>query len=212
MIASVQGKVLSSRLGRVVVDVRGVGFVVHMGPRAAGELRVGADAFVHTSLVVREDSLSLYGFLTPEERDLFEDIQTVSGIGPRIALGALAAMTPSELVGAIEQGSVAVLTRIPGVGRKSAQRMILELSGKLESASGAADAVASDRSADVVAALSELGWPEAKARAAVADAARAVPGGIRAENVSDALRTALQELGGAAPAPPAPSTPAEEGA
>lgn len=131
MISSLFGRVRSLSHDRAVVEVGGVGLSVAITPPTSARLTLGADAQLFTSLVVREDSLTLYGFFDEESRDLFELVQTVSGIGPRVAMSILAVMTPDDLGSAVAQENVAAIERVPGIGRKGAQRMILELKGKI---------------------------------------------------------------------------------
>jgi Holliday junction DNA helicase RuvA len=139
MIAFVRGRVASVLPEAAVVEVGGVGLLIACTPQTLAQLRVGHEAHLPTSMVVREDALTLYGFADDDERAVFDVLQTVSGIGPRIALGALATLRPDELRRAIGADDLARLTQIPGVGRKGAQRMALELKdrlGPLQSAAG----------------------------------------------------------------------------
>ena len=131
MISSLFGRVIHLSLDRAVIDISGVGFSVVITPATSARLSVGNSAQLFTSLVVREDSLTLFGFLDESSRSLFELVQTVSGIGPKVAMAILAVMTPDDLNSAIAQENVAAIERVPGIGRKGAQRMILELKGKL---------------------------------------------------------------------------------
>lgn len=126
MIASIQGTVLAVRLDSAVVAVRGVGLLVQATPTTLAGLRVGSAATLSTTLVVREDSLTLYGFADDDERDVFEVVQTVSGVGPRLALAMLAVHTPDGLRRAVADEDLAALQRVPGIGRKGAQRIVLE--------------------------------------------------------------------------------------
>ena len=127
MIASVRGPVAHVGLDHVVVEVGGVGMLVHTTPATASTCHRGSEASLATSLVVREDSLTLFGFSTPAERDMFEVLQTVSGVGPRLALAMLSVLTPDEVSTALRSGDLVTLTKIPGVGKKSAERLVLEL-------------------------------------------------------------------------------------
>ncbi|WP_103383177.1 Holliday junction branch migration protein RuvA [Pseudonocardia dioxanivorans] len=131
MISSVRGEVLSVGLDHAVVEVGGVGFAVFATPATLGGLRRGQEARLETLLVVREDSLTLYGFADAEERELFVLLQTVSGVGPRLALATLAVLDPQSLRRALADGDTATLTRVPGVGRKSAERLVVELRDKV---------------------------------------------------------------------------------
>ncbi len=157
MISTVRGSLLQTGLDWVVVEVGGLGLRVLTAPGTVSKLPPrGQEVFLETYLVVRDDALTLYGFASAAEREMFEVLLGVSGIGPRTALGALAVLTPAELAGAIEQADLAVLQRVPGVGRKSAQRMVLELGGKLPSGIGASPD--SQLRTEVAAALEQLGW------------------------------------------------------
>ncbi|MGB7817993.1 MAG: Holliday junction branch migration protein RuvA, partial [Ornithinibacter sp.] len=125
MIASVRGTVTHVGLDRVVIEVGGVGMLVHATPSTASSCRRGSEAALATSLVVREDSMTLFGFGTGAERDMFETVQTVSGVGPRLALAMLSVMGPDQLTSALRAGDAKALTSIPGIGAKSAERLVL---------------------------------------------------------------------------------------
>lgn len=131
MIASLYGRISALHLDRVVIDVGGVGLAVIVSPTTSTRLSVGNDAQLFTSLVVREDALTLYGFLDEASRITFDLVQTVSGVGPKVAMAILANMAPEDLGLAIAQENVAAIERVPGIGRKGAQRLILELKGKI---------------------------------------------------------------------------------
>ena len=131
MIATLTGEIKSISLDRAIIEVGGVGLSVNLTASAATHLNLGTIVTFHTSLVVREESLTLYGFLTAESKQLFEQVQTVSGIGPKVALAILGALTPQDLAAAIATENIAAIERVPGIGRKGAQRLILELKGKL---------------------------------------------------------------------------------
>jgi len=131
MIATITGEIKAISLDRAVVEVGGVGLSVNLTQNAAAHLNLGTVVTFHASLVVREESLTLYGFLTSESKQLFEQVQTVSGIGPKVALAILGSLSPAELASAITTENIATIERVPGIGRKGAQRLILELKGKL---------------------------------------------------------------------------------
>jgi Holliday junction DNA helicase RuvA len=131
MISLLNGTVRSITSDRAVVEVGGVGLAVTITPATSVLLNIGAPAQFYTSLVVREDSLTLFGFLDDEARSLFELVQTVSGIGPKVAMAIVAALTPSQLSRAVSQEDISAIEKVPGIGRKGAQRLILELKGKL---------------------------------------------------------------------------------
>lgn len=131
MIALLTGTVRAIATDRVTVEVGGFGISVLVTPPTASTLTMGSQLQFFTSLVVREDSLTLFGFLNEESKSLFEQLQTVSGIGPKVALAILGAMTPEDLGRAIAVEDIAAIEKVPGIGRKGAQRLILELKGKL---------------------------------------------------------------------------------
>lgn len=131
MIASLFGRIKSLHIDRAIIDVGGVGLAVIITPTTSSKLSVGNDAQLFTSLVVREDALTLYGFFDEESRMAFDLVQTVTGIGPKVAMSILANLSPEDLGYAIAQENVAIIERVPGIGRKGAQRLILELKGKI---------------------------------------------------------------------------------
>lgn len=133
MIASVSGSVKAILSGSVVIEVGGVGLLIHVPARVSAGLVVGSSASLHTVLVVREDALTLYGFENAVDRELFELLQTVTGIGPKVAQSALSIYESAELVSAISHEQANVLERIPGLGKKGAQRVVLELHDKVKS-------------------------------------------------------------------------------
>ncbi|WP_046472405.1 Holliday junction branch migration protein RuvA [Allosalinactinospora lopnorensis] len=202
MIAFLSGRVAGRSGGRAVIDVAGVGMTVHCTPATLSGLRVGDSATVATSLVVREDSLTLYGFADADERDVFEQLQQAGGVGPRLALAMLAVHTPEALRRAVAAEDTAALTRVPGIGRKGAQRIVLELRDKLGAPLGgdgaAGDIGDVDASAgaapwrpQVVSGLINLGWSSKDAEAA-ADAV--APEAEEQEDVAVLLRSALRKL------------------
>ena len=131
MISLLSGTVRSIHSDRLVVEVGGFGLSVLVTPATTTQVSLGAQIQLFTSLVVREDSLTLFGFVNEESRSLFELVQTVSGIGPKVALSILGALTPEDLGRAISLEDIGAIEKVPGIGRKGAQRMILELKGKL---------------------------------------------------------------------------------
>jgi holliday junction DNA helicase RuvA len=168
VIASVTGRVAGLGPDTAVVEVGGVGLMVSCAPNTLAALRVGELTTLSTSLVVREDSLTLYGFADDDERQVFELVQTVTGIGPRLAQSMLAVHSPDQLRRAVMTEDLVALTKVPGVGRKGAQRIVLELKDRLGpprgSASGggsprpAASLAGADWQGQVHAALIGLGW------------------------------------------------------
>jgi Holliday junction DNA helicase RuvA len=196
VIASVRGPVRHLGLDRVVIEVGGVGMLLHTTPATASALHLGQEALLATTLVVREDSLTLYAFTTDDERDIFEQVQTVSGVGPRIALAMLSVLAPDRLRAAVTSADLATLTKVPGIGKKGAERIVLELRDKLGMPSGAATAVpavgATAWRDQVAEALVGLGYSAKQADDAVSKAADTAPAGA---DVSAMLRAALRELG-----------------
>ena len=133
MISSVRGQVLSISLDRVVIEIGGIGLAVRTTPATLAGLRRGEEARLATTLVVREDSLTLFGFASDEAKELFELVQSVSGVGPKIALALLAVLDPEQLRRALSSGDTVTLTRAPGIGKKGAERLVLELRDKVGS-------------------------------------------------------------------------------
>jgi Holliday junction DNA helicase RuvA len=131
MIAQLTGSVRSILADRVVLEVNGVGYLVHVTPATAATLSLGNSLTIHTSMIVREDSMTLYGFIDAPSKETFELVQTVSGIGPRVALSILAHLSPDQLADAIDSESEHILSSVPGIGKKGALRILLELKGKL---------------------------------------------------------------------------------
>lgn len=197
MIASLRGPVQHAGLDRVVVEVGGVGMLVHTTPATAAACRRGSEATLATSLVVREDALTLFGFSGADERDMFETLQTVSGVGPRLALAMLSVLGPDDIRRAISGSDVVALTKVPGIGRKGAERMVLELRDRI----GAVGAIAGSSPASgaapvwreqVTEALVGLGWSVKQSSDAVE---RVAPAAGDTPKVAELLRAALRELG-----------------
>ncbi len=198
MISSVRGQVLSVELDHAVVEVGGgVGLAVHAVPTTLATLRRGEQARLATSLVVREDSLTLYGFIDAAARELFVLLQTVSGVGPRLALAMLAVLEPDTLRTALAQGNLAVLTRVPGIGRKGAERLVVELRDRVgvlaPAASGSATGSGGAVRTQVTEALIGLGFAARQAELAV-DAVLAEADSEPADT-SEVLRSVLTRLG-----------------
>lgn len=198
MIASLHGVVEHAGLDRVVVVVGGVGMLVHTTPATAAGTRTGAEVHLATTLVVREDSLTLYGFATSDEREMFEIVQSVSGVGPRIALAMLSVMGPQDLRLALSEGDTKALTRVPGIGAKSAERLVLELRDKVGRVTGSAAATTAQTPRpghewreQVTEALTGLGYSARQADDAVT---RVAAGHPDESNVSALLRLALRVL------------------
>lgn len=198
MIASVRGTVLATTADTAVIEVGGVGFSVVCNPATLAGLQVGATARLATSLVVREDSLTLYGFADDEARALFELLQTASGVGPRLAQAVLAVHAPVAVRRAVGSADVAALTRVPGIGKKGAERLILELRDKIGAVDGdggrAAPAGVADWSDQVRQALMGLGWTATQAEFAVTAVAEEL-GDTPAPPVPAVLKMAIRMLG-----------------
>ncbi len=200
MIASVRGRVLAVRLDAAVVEVGGVGMLLQATPATLAGLRLGAEAELATSLVVREDALTLFGFADADERDVFEVVQTVSGIGPRLALAMLAVHTPDGLRAAVAAGDLTALMKVPGIGRKGAQRIVLELTDRLGAPTGGQPVLTAVPTGpawrdQVVEALVGLGWSAKQAADAVDAVADGDPGAGATVDVPATLRAALRHLG-----------------
>ncbi|WP_432540429.1 Holliday junction branch migration protein RuvA [Kineococcus sp. SYSU DK002] len=202
MIASVRGQVLAVRLDSAVVEVGGVGMLVLAAPATLAGLRVGEEALLHTTLVVREDSLTLFGFADADEKEVFEVVQTASGVGPKMALAMLAVHRPDGIRAAVAAEDHAALVRVPGIGRKTAQRICLELGDRLGPPVGAAPAPAAVPAGDarkdqVVEALVGLGYP-LKQAGDVVDVVLGGPDGDAPADldVAATLRAALRHLSG----------------
>jgi Holliday junction DNA helicase RuvA len=203
MIATVRGTVATVSLDSAVIEVGGVGILVHAAPGTLAELVRGQQASLSTSLVVREDSLTLFGFLTDDERATFELVQTVSGIGPRLALAMLAVHEPDGLRRAVATDDLVALCRVPGIGRKGAQRLVLELKDRLgppgltTEQAPTRSATASGGRPQVRDALVGLGWSVKAADDALdqvfADASS--EGAAEPSDVASLLRAALRLLG-----------------
>ena len=131
MIAQLTGTIRHLTAEKVVIEVGGVGYSLSITPRTSSRITMGSVITIFTTLVVREDSMTLFGFLDAQERDLNETLQTVTGIGPKVALAITGALSPDELARAIASDDIATIEKVPGIGRKGAQRLILELKGKL---------------------------------------------------------------------------------
>jgi holliday junction DNA helicase RuvA len=210
VIASVAGLVGALTPQAAVVEVGGVGLLVHCTPSTLARLRVGDAARLATALVVRETELTLYGFADADERDVFESLQSAGGVGPRLAQAVLGVLTPDEVRRAVADEDLAALTKVPGIGRKGAQRIVLDLRDRLGRPAGAAPGGGRSPAGpapfpgafgQVRSALVGLGYSAAEAEAAL-DALEPVPPGeggavsegTAAEDVAVLLRRALAVL------------------
>lgn len=208
MIASLRGTVIDKGLDHVVIECSGVGYQCQATARTLANLARGEEAFVLTTMIVREDSQTLYAFDTAEEKRAFAILQTVSGVGARLALGVMSVLTPENIARAVESGDVATLQKAPGVGKRVAERMAVDLKGKLcdlmepgatgqpavdpvEGAIGTIDS-AGIVAAQVEEALVGLGFTEAKAKKAITDTLK-VDESLGADS-SALLRAALNRL------------------
>jgi len=195
VIAFLRGRILEKHPNRVVLDVAGVGYEVFV-PLSTfyGLGEPGADVALRTHLHVREDAMVLYGFATWLEQAIFERLIGVSGIGPKLGLAVLSGSEPPELIGAIERGDVARLTAIPGVGKKTAERIVLELKDRLPRAQiaaqidGGVPPEAATLRDDLLSALVNLGYHRPLAEKAVAAAIKALPDGGFERTLKQALR------------------------
>lgn len=194
MISSVRGTVLHLSGGGAVIEVGGVGMSVSLTPDHALGLRVGSEAFVHTALIVREDDLSLYGFASREQLELFDLLRGVSGVGPKSALGVLAQLSPDEIARAVADEDDAPFRRVSGIGPKTAKLITVSLAGKLVAPTATRPSTVVAPDADVVAALVGLGWPERTAAAAVEELLAEL-GDTAPSDTAGLLRLALSHLG-----------------
>jgi Holliday junction DNA helicase RuvA len=197
VISSLRGRVASASGGTLVVDVSGVGYLVNATPALVLSSREGQEVFVHTSLIVREDAMILFGFASRDELDVFELLIGVTGVGPKSALGVLSAMSPVEVARAVQGDDDAAFRRVSGIGPKTAKLITVSLAGKLvapaEAETGrpvAAGGVADD----VLAALTGLGWSEKLAGEAIAETLEAADP-ADAASVPALLRLTLARLG-----------------
>ena len=189
MIGRLHGKLIEKTPPQVPVDVGGVGYEVDVPMSTFCNLPAeGSEITLLTHFILREDAQLLYGFATAAERQTFRALIRISGVGPRIALAVLSGMSTQDLADAVEQGNATLLTRVPGIGKKTADRLVLELKGKLAgNAFAPAGGAASAAQADILSALMALGYSEREAQASV----RALPAEV---TVSEGIRLALKAL------------------
>lgn len=196
MIASVRGEVLDIALDHAVIEASGVGYRVNATPVTLSALHRGSEARLFTTMIVREDSMTLYGFSDTESKDLFSLLQTVSGVGPRLAMATLAVLEPDALRRALSEGNLTALTRVPGIGKRGAERMVVELRDKVDAVATTAGAasgvvVGSSIRDQIVEALEGLGFPIKQAEQATDSVLAESP----EATTSVALRSALSLLG-----------------
>ncbi len=188
MIASIRGQIAEKRDAGLVVEVGGVGVLVHVPAPLINEFRLGELISLHTHLVVREDSLSLYGFQLAEEREYFELLLGISGIGPRLALAVLSTLNPDTIRRAVFTEQSEIFSRVPGIGKKTAQRMLLYLQDRIKAVSGFAPVAAlDDTDTQVLEALIALGYSVVEAQSALQSIPRDAP-----RDVEERIRLALR--------------------
>lgn len=200
MISFLRGTVAHVGLSSAVIDLNGAGMSVNATPQTLSKLRVGDEGKLFTSLIVREDSLTLFGFGSDDEREVFDVLLSVSGVGPRLALAVLAVHEPEAIRVAAHSGDGKAFTKVPGIGPKVAGRIVLELAGKLVP-HGSTDSAAPVKSAEavwkpqVVAAMTSLGWSEKDATASIDKSMADFPELAEQGNVAEILRATLRWLG-----------------
>lgn len=202
MISSLRGTVLSASGGTAVIEVGGVGFAVQLTPDHVLSLRVGEEAFLHTSLIAREDALQLFGFADREQLEVFELLNGVSGVGPKSAIGVLSVLSPDEIAEAVSADDDAPFRKVSGIGPKTAKLIVLSLTGKIAvvrrpARATKAAAAPSSVSDSVLVALMGLGWPEKVAAEAVTEVVADTDEAQR-DSVQTLLRLTLGRLGPAA--------------
>lgn len=197
MIASVRGIVLATAGGTAIVEVGGVGLQIAVTPGHALSMRVGSEVSMRTALIVREDELALYGFADAEGREVFDLLRGVSGVGPKSAMGLLAAMSPAEIASAVTREDDAAFRKVSGIGPKTAKLIVVSLAGKLQvtpTGGKAPSSGAASISESVLVALVGLGWSERVAAQAVDEAIASAAEADR-DSVPLLLRSALGRLG-----------------
>jgi Holliday junction DNA helicase RuvA len=200
LISFLRGTVAHVGLSTAVIDLNGAGMSVNATPQTLSRLRTGEEGKLFTSLIVREDSLTLFGFASDDEREVFDVLLSVSGVGPRLALAVLAVHDPEAIRVAAHTGDSKTFTKVPGIGPKVAGRIVLELAGKLvpHGTQGAALPAAPSEQAwkpQVVAAMTSLGWSEKDATSSIDKALEDSPELSGRGNVAEILRTTLRWLG-----------------
>ena len=192
MIASIRGRVLETLVDSVVIEVGGVGLQVYVPAPVRDTLRLGENTFLRTYLVVREDALTLFGFETLEGREFFQLLLTVNGVGPRLALAILSTMTPDAIRRAVFHEQAEIFSRVPGVGKKTAQKILLQLQDKITPDIGLEPVGAfGEGDGEVLDALTSLGYSVVEAQAAIQAIPRDAP-----EDVESRLMLALQYFSG----------------
>lgn len=190
MIGYLTGKIISKKPTQIILDVNGVGYLVHISISTFEKLGDAESISLYTYLAVREDALDLYGFFTQSEKEMFELLISVSGIGPKLAQGILSGIQIGELNEALKTGNIARLVAIPGIGRKTAERLLVELRDKVESLAISMDAKSSvsfSVRSDAIAALTNLGYNRANAERVVKNIIDKTPDASIEELIKDAL-------------------------
>lgn len=190
MIGYLTGKIISKKPTQIILDVNGVGYLVHISISTFEKLGDAESVSLYTYLAVREDALDLYGFFTQSEKEMFELLISVSGIGPKLAQGILSGIQINELNEALKTGNIARLVAIPGIGRKTAERLLVELRDKVESLAISMDAKSSvsfSVRSDAIAALTNLGYNRTNAERVVKNIIDKTPDATIEELIKDAL-------------------------
>lgn len=198
MISTLRGVPQQVNLNNAVIEVGGFGMLIQATPQTLATLQVGREAFVHTSMVVREDSMTLFGFASGDEREVFDVLTGVSGIGPRTGLAILSVHTPEEVRIAASTKDTKAFTKVSGIGPKGAQRIVLELNGKLVPTGApvpAGSPAAPTWEPQVLEALTGLGWTEKDANKALEALAKNDPEIVATGSVPEILRAVLRSLG-----------------
>lgn len=197
MISSLRGTILHVGLNSATIDVNGFGMLVQATPQTLSALRTGSEATLATSMIVREDSMTLFGFENADQREVFEILLSVSGIGPRLALAVLAVHEPEAIRIAASGGDDKAFSKVPGIGPKGARRICLELADKLVPHGTSAPAAAGGQAwkSQVLEAMTGLGWSEKDATTAVDAAVAESPETAAAGNVGEILKLTLRRLG-----------------
>lgn len=190
MIAMMRGTIIEISLNRAIIDVGGIGYEVIVAPSSVSSLTSGSEITLYTSAVIREDSWTLYGFSEKNAKELFVELQSVSGVGPKVAYSLISAISPSELMNAIATGENSRLEKVPGVGKKMASRIILELKDRYQSSSRK---TSEPWRAQVVEALVSLGFQRKDGEAAIDRAQRDSKESFASLDLSEILRRCLSQ-------------------
>ena len=192
MIASISGKIIKVDPDAVVIDVGGIGIRVHVPSTTRDRMHIGEAVILHTQLIVRQDSLTLYGFETQEGCDFFNLLLSVDGVGPRTALSVLSTLTPDAIRRAVFHEQADIFSRVPGVGKKTSQKILLYLQDRIKTVEGLEPvSMMSDIDSEVLAALTALGYSVVEAQSAIQSISRDAP----KDNIEERLRLALQYFG-----------------